>query len=38
MSHMYSFTARNFNGLVGRFDLGNDWGLGIGLMNPVNVH
>ena len=37
MSHMYSFTARNFNGLVGRFDLGNDWGLGVGLMNPVNV-
>lgn len=36
MSHMYSFTARNFNGLVGRFDLGNDWGLGIALMNPLN--
>ena len=37
MSHMYSFTARNFNGLVARFMLANDWGLGLGLMNPVNV-
>jgi hypothetical protein len=37
MSHMYSFTARNFNGLVARFMLANDWGLGVGLMNPVNV-
>jgi hypothetical protein len=36
MSHMYSFTARNFNGLVARFMLANDWGLGVGLMNPVN--
>ena len=37
MSHMFTYTARNFNGLVARFDLGNDFGLGLGLMNPVNV-
>ena len=37
MSHMFTYSARNFNGLVGRFDLGNDFGLGLGLMNPVNV-
>ena len=37
MSHMFSFTARNFNGLTARFDLGNDFRLGLGLMNPVNV-
>ena len=34
---MFSFTARNFNGLTARFDLGNDFRLGLGLMNPVNV-
>ena len=27
MSHMYSFTARNFNGLVARFKLANDLSL-----------
>ena len=37
MSHMFTYTARNYNGLVARFDLGNDFGLGLGLMNPVNV-
>jgi hypothetical protein len=37
MSHMFTYSARNFNGLVARFDLGNDIGLGLGLMNPVNV-
>ena len=37
MSHMFSFSARNFNGITAAFDLGNDWGLGLGLMNPVNV-
>ena len=37
MSHMFTYSARNFNGLVGRFDLGNDIGLGLGLLNPVNV-
>ena len=37
MSHMFTYSARNFNGLVARFDLGNDYGLGLGLMNPVNV-
>jgi hypothetical protein len=37
MSHMFTYSARNFNGLVARFDLGNDFGLGLGLMNPVNV-
>jgi len=37
MSHMFTYSARNFNGLVARFDLGNDIGLGLGLLNPVNV-
>ena len=37
MSHMFTFSARNFNGVTAAFDLGNDWGLGLGLMNPVNV-
>ena len=37
MSHMFTYSARNFNGITAAFDLGNDWGLGLGLMNPVNV-
>lgn len=37
MSHMFTYSARNFNGVTAAFDLGNDWGLGLGLMNPVNV-
>lgn len=37
MSHMFSFSARNFNGIAAQFDLGNDFGLGFGVMNPVNV-
>ena len=37
MSHMFTFSVRNFNGVTAAFDLGNDWGLGLGLMNPVNV-
>jgi hypothetical protein len=37
MSHMFTYSARNFNGLTAQFDLGNDFGLGLGLMNPVNV-
>lgn len=37
MSHMFTYSARNFNGLVAQFDLGNDFKLGAGIMNPVNV-
>ena len=37
MSHMFTYSARNFNGITAAFDLGNDIGLGFGLMNPVNV-
>ena len=36
MSHMFSYSARNFNGLVAQFDLGTDLRAGIGVMNPVN--
>ena len=37
MSHMYTYSARNFNGLVAQFDLGNDFNFGVGVMNPVNI-
>ena len=36
MSHMFSYSARNFNGLVAQFDLGTDLRGGIGVMNQVN--
>ena len=36
MSHMYSYSARNFNGLVAQFDLGSDLRGGVGVMNQVN--
>jgi len=36
MSHMFSYSARNFNGLVAQFDLGTDLRGGVGVMNPVN--
>ena len=36
MSHMFSYSARNFNGLVAQFDLGSDFRAGVGVMNPVN--
>jgi hypothetical protein len=36
MSHMYSYSARNFNGLVAQFDLGTDLRAGVGVMNQVN--
>ena len=35
MSHMFSYSARNFNGLVAQFDLGTDLRGGIGVMNQV---
>ncbi len=37
MSHMFTYSARNFNGLVAQFDLGNDFRAGVGLMNPAEV-
>ena len=36
MSHMYSYSARNFNGLVAQFDLGENLRGGVGVMNQVN--
>jgi len=36
MSHMFSYSARNFNGIVAQFDLGTDLRGGVGVMNPVN--
>jgi hypothetical protein len=36
MSHMYSYSARNFNGLVAQFDFGTDLRGGVGVMNQVN--
>jgi hypothetical protein len=35
MSHMFTYSARNFNGLVAQFDLGTDFRAGVGVMNPV---
>lgn len=35
MSHTFTYTPRNFNGLVGQFDLGSDFRAGVGVMNPV---
>ena len=37
MSHTFSFMPRNFNGLAANFDLGNDFSLGAGIMNPVDI-
>ena len=36
MSHMFSYSARNFNGIVAQFDIGTNLRGGIGVMNPVN--
>ena len=35
MSHMFTYSARNFNGLVAQFDLGTDLRGGVGIMNTV---
>ena len=37
MSHMFTYSARNFNGLIAMFDLGNSFNAGFGLMNPAEV-
>lgn len=37
MSHTFTFMPRNFNGLAANFDLGNDFMLGAGVMNPVDI-
>jgi len=37
MSHMFTYSARNWNGLVGQFDLGNDFNFGVAVMNPTDV-
>ena len=37
MSHAFSFGVRNVNGLAANFDLGNDFKLGVGVMNPVDI-
>ena len=35
MSHMFTYSTRNFNGLVAQFDLGTDLRGGVGIMNPA---
>ena len=35
MSHQFTYSTRNFNGLVAQFDLGTDLRGGIGIMNPA---
>ena len=37
MSHQFTYSTRNFNGLVAQFDLGNDFRAGVGVMNPAEV-
>ena len=36
-SHMYTFAPRNFNGIAAQFDLGNDLGFGVGVMNAADT-
>ena len=36
-SHQYTFGPRNMNGLAAQFSLGNDFNLGLGLMNPIET-
>jgi hypothetical protein len=35
MSHMFTYSARNFNGLVAQFQLSDDLRAGVGIMNTV---
>ena len=35
MSHQFTFSTRNFNGLVAQFDLSSDLRGGVGIMNPA---
>jgi hypothetical protein len=35
MSHMFTYSVRNFNGLVAQFDFGTDLRGGVGIMNTV---
>jgi hypothetical protein len=35
MSHQFTYSARNFNGLVAQFDFGTDLRGGVGIMNPA---
>ena len=37
MSHQFTYSTRNFNGLVAQFDLGTDLRGGIGIMNPAEI-
>jgi hypothetical protein len=34
---MYTFAPRNFNGIAAQFDLGNDLGFGVGVMNAADT-
>ena len=36
-SHQYTFGPRNMNGIAAQFSLGNDFNLGVGVMNPVET-
>lgn len=35
MSHQFTYSTRNFNGLVAQFDLSSDLRAGVGIMNPA---
>ena len=37
MSHMFTYSTRNFNGLVAQFDITDDLRAGVGIMNPAEV-
>lgn len=36
-SHQYTFGPRNMNGIAAQFSLGNDFNLGVGVMNPIET-
>ena len=35
MSHQFTYSTRNLNGVIARFDLGSDFRAGVGVMNPA---
>lgn len=37
MSHQFTYSTRNFNGLVAQFQLSDDFRAGVGIMNPAEV-
>ena len=37
MSHQFTYSTRNFNGLVAQYQLSDDFRAGVGVMNPAEV-